>query len=86
MVSHPLQWQTPQPDSPVIQWLLDSDPSIRWQMLRDLTCAPAGQIAPERARVATEGMGARCLALQAADGRWGGAAWKYHVYKGLVGG
>jgi len=59
----------------VIDWLLDSDPSIRWQVMRDLTGAPAGEVAAERARVATEGPGARLLALQADDGRWGGAAW-----------
>jgi hypothetical protein len=59
----------------VVDWLLDSDPSIRWQALRDLTAAPAAEVAAERARVATEGVGAQLLALQAADGRWGGAAW-----------
>src|SRR5579871_6389656 len=56
---------------PVIQWLLDSDPSIRWQALRDLTDAPAEEVAAERARVATEGAGAQVLALQPPDGRWG---------------
>ena len=61
--------------SSVIRWLLDSDPSIRWQVMRDLTDAPAEEVAAERARVATEGAGARLLALQGADGRWGGAAW-----------
>ncbi len=59
----------------VVDWLLDSNWSIRWQTLRDLTGAPAEEIAAERARVATEGAGARLLALQGADGRWGGAAW-----------
>src|SRR5881296_1778114 len=59
----------------VIDWLLDSDPSIRWQVMRDLTDAPADEVAAERARVATEGWGARLLGLQDADGRWGGAAW-----------
>lgn len=63
------------PDSPVIRWLLDSDPSIRWQVMRDLTGAPAEEIAAERARVATEGWGARLLAIQGTDGTWGGAAW-----------
>jgi len=43
--------------------------------MRYLTDAPAEQVAAERARVATEGAGARLLSLQAADGRWGGAAW-----------
>jgi hypothetical protein len=59
----------------VVDWLLDSDPSIRWQVMRDLMDAPAEHVAIERARVATEGAGARLLALQAPDGRWGGAAW-----------
>jgi hypothetical protein len=59
----------------VADWLLDSDPSIRWQVMRDLTDAPAEEVVAERARVATEGAGATLLALQAADGRWAGAAW-----------
>src|SRR5215470_14651098 len=59
----------------VIDWLLDSDPSIRWQVMLDLTDAPAEEVAAERARVCTEGSGARLLALQAPDGRWGSAAW-----------
>jgi hypothetical protein len=63
------------PDPAVIQWLLDSDPAIRWQVLRDLTGASAAEVAAERARVASAGWGARLLALQAPDGRWGGAAW-----------
>jgi len=61
--------------SPAVRWLLEGDPSIRWQAMRDLTDAPERQIAAERARVATEGAGARLLALQAADGRWAGTAW-----------
>jgi hypothetical protein len=59
----------------VVDWLLDADPAVRWQVLRDLTDAPADEVGAERARVATEGAGARLLALQGADGRWGGAAW-----------
>ncbi|HYN88083.1 MAG TPA: hypothetical protein VER55_06115 [Ardenticatenaceae bacterium] len=65
----------PKLQSSVIRWLLDSDPSIRWQVMRDLIGAPADEVAAERARVATEGAGARLLALQGADGQWGGAAW-----------
>jgi hypothetical protein len=45
--------------------------------MRDLTGAPAEQVAAERARVATEGVGARLLALQSSDGRWSGAAWHH---------
>ncbi len=71
----PPKRQAPQPKRLVIRWLLDSDPSIRWQVMRDLTGAPAHEVAAERARVATEGWGARLLALQGADGRWGEAAW-----------
>ena len=59
----------------VIDWLLDSDPSIRWQVMRDLTHEPANVVAAERSRVATEGWGARLLALQAPDGQWGGRPW-----------
>lgn len=59
----------------VIHWLLDGDPSIRWQVLRDLADAPPEEVAAERARVATEGAGARVLALQGNDGRWSGVAW-----------
>ena len=43
--------------------------------MRDVTNAPAPEIAAERAKVATQGVGAQLLALQAADGQWGGAAW-----------
>ena len=56
----------------VVEWLLDSDPAIRWQVMRDLTDAPAEDVAAERARVATEGWGARLLALQRQDGQWDG--------------
>jgi len=55
-----------------LKWLLDSDPSIRWQAMRDLTDAPTDAIAAERSRVATEGWGAKLLALQSRDGTWGG--------------
>jgi hypothetical protein len=58
----------------ILDWLLDSDPAIRWQTLRDLANAPADIVATERARVTTEGWGARVLALQGADGQWEGGA------------
>ena len=56
----------------VTEWLLDSDPAIRWQVMRDLTDAPPADVAVERARVAREGWGAQLLAAQDPDGRWGG--------------
>ena len=58
----------------VLDWLLDSDPAIRWQVLRDLVHAPAEDVAAERARVANDGWGARLLALQGEDGQWAGGA------------
>jgi hypothetical protein len=53
-----------------LDWLLASDPAIRWQALRDLTDAPADEVAAERARVATEGWALRLLALRRDDGLW----------------
>ncbi|MGO4493217.1 hypothetical protein AB4Y86_14165 [Arthrobacter sp. 2YAF22_2] len=59
----------------VLDWLLDSDPAIRWQVLRDLTDAPAQVVAAERAQVAARGWGARLLALQGGDGQWDGGTY-----------
>jgi len=53
-----------------IEWLQGTDPAIRWQVLRDLTDAPAAAIAAERARVAHAGLGARILDCQGEDGAW----------------
>jgi hypothetical protein len=54
-----------------MQWLLDSDPAIRWQVMRDLTHEPDEVVAAERSRVASEGWGARLLDLQSPRGQWG---------------
>jgi hypothetical protein len=53
-----------------VDWLLDSDPAIRWQAMRDLTDASPAAIAAERARVPHQGLGAEILARQGADGSW----------------
>lgn len=58
----------------VVTWLLDSDPAIRWQVMRDLLDAPEPEWAIERAKVETEGWGARLLALEDDDGQWAGGA------------
>lgn len=64
------------PSPAVIDWLLASDPAIRWQVMRDLLDAPEADWAAERAKVETEGWGARLLAAQDPDGQWaGGAFW-----------
>src|ERR1700675_526231 len=55
-----------------LKWLLDADPAIRWQVMRDLTGEAPNAIAAERSRVATEGWGAQLLALQSPAGTWGG--------------
>ena len=55
----------------VIDWLLDADPAIRWQGMRDLTKTPPEIVAAERSRVASEGWGLRLLDQQRPDGRWG---------------
>jgi len=58
-----------------LAWLLEGDPAVRWHTLAHLTRAPAREVARERARVATEGWGARLLAAQNADGGWGEGAY-----------
>lgn len=60
----------------VTDWLLDSDPAIRWQVMRDLTGEPAAEVAAERSRVGVEGWGAKLLALQDTDGRWDGGTYR----------
>jgi hypothetical protein len=57
------------------KWLLDSDPSIRWQVMRDLLDASPEAVAAERSRVATEGWGAELLARQTPAGHWGDPKW-----------
>jgi hypothetical protein len=58
----------------ILDWLLDADPALRWQVLRDLTDAPEEEVAADRARVESEGWGARLLALEDANGLWDGGA------------
>ena len=61
----------------VIDWLLDpehSDPSIRWQVMSDLLGAPESEWSAERAKVETDGWGARLLHLEDEDGQWAGGA------------
>jgi hypothetical protein len=53
-----------------VDWLLDSDASVRWQAMRDLTDASPAAIAGERARVPREGLAAEILSRQGSDGSW----------------
>ena len=57
-----------------MQWLLDSDPSIRWQVMRDLGGEANDAVAAERSRIASEGWGAQLLDRQRPDGKWGDGA------------
>jgi hypothetical protein len=58
----------------VVPWLLDSDPALRWQVERDIVGEPPEVWEATRATTATEGFGARLLALQDPDGQWAGGA------------
>ena len=70
--------------SAVLDWLLDSDASVRFQAMRDLTDAPADELHRQRERIAVEGWGARLLDAQTPDGWWGGDGpgdrWRYALY------
>ena len=57
-----------------LEWLLDSDPALRWQVERDLLGEPTKVWGATRARMASEGFAARLLALQDPDGQWAGGA------------
>jgi hypothetical protein len=56
----------------LVAWLLEGDPSIRWRVHRDVLGSPVSIVEGERAKVATEGWGAKLISLQDPDGRWGG--------------
>ncbi len=62
-------------DPRVLDWLLDSDPALRWQVERDLVGAPPRAWEATRARVPEEGFGAALLSQQDADGQWDGGAY-----------
>ena len=57
----------------VLDWLLDADPAVRRQVVRNLTDAPTDEVAMERTRVATDGWGAQLLHGQSVDGCRGAA-------------
>ncbi|MBI1913580.1 MAG: hypothetical protein HYS12_02315 [Planctomycetes bacterium] len=56
----------------VSRWLLDGDPAIRWQVLRDVIGAAERTVERERQKVTREGWGARLLARQDPEGTWAG--------------
>lgn len=59
----------------LLTWLLDSDPSLRWQVERDLAGEPEDVWRATRSRVAVEGFGAQLLSHQDEDGQWAGGAY-----------
>lgn len=78
MASKAPRREAPEPTGSVINWLLDSDPSIRWQVMRDLMDESPDVVAAERSRVACEGWAARLLDLQGPDGQWAGGTFRPH--------
>lgn len=70
MADQKTEWQHQKPNKSVIKWLLDSDPSIRWQVKRDLTKETDVIVTEERSRIATEGWGAHLLSMQTPEGHW----------------
>jgi hypothetical protein len=73
-------------EAAVVRWLLDSDPALRWQVERDLAALPEAVWRATRARVASEGFGARLLAQQDADGQWAGGAYRPADFTAQAGG
>ena len=55
-----------------VPWLLEGDPAIRWQTVRDLIGAEEGVVERQRRWVAREGWGARLLDHQDPQGTWAG--------------
>ena len=64
-----------EPDDRLLEWMLDTDPALRWQVERDLADAPEAVWQATRARIATEGFGAQLLTRQDPDGQWAGGAY-----------
>ena len=75
-------------DQSVIQWLLDGDPAVVWQVQRDLFDEPVKIYQNSQKRVATEGWGAQFLGLQDSEGTWAqglyGPKWQSTTYTMLT--
>jgi hypothetical protein len=85
---NPYAEQKTKPRKSVIKWLLNGDPAIRWQVMRDLTREPDEVVQAERQRVGKEGWGAELLTYQGEDGKWDGrmfiAPWAKTFYALLL--
>ncbi len=60
----------PNRDKSVIEWLLNSDPSIRWQVMQDITKEPEEKVKAERSRIAAVGWGSQLINMQSKEGHW----------------
>jgi hypothetical protein len=67
-----------------LKWLIEGDPAIRWQVMRDLTDEGPETIAAARVRVATEGWAAELLSRQSAKGSWPSGQWDLVTLWSLV--
>jgi hypothetical protein len=54
----------------IIKWLMEGDPSIRWQVLRDLADADPREIENEREKILKAGWGKKLLSYQMPSGLW----------------
>jgi len=67
-----------------VSWLMEGDPVIRWQVMRDLLDAPVSEWSGERSKVVSEGWGASFLAAQGPDGKWPEGRWTGTLWTLLV--
>ena len=68
----------------VVEWLLEGDAVIRWQVLRDLLDEPAPVWEEERRRTVESGWVAGMLGRQGSDGRWPKGRWTDSVWALLL--
>lgn len=56
--------------SSIVDWLLQGDPSVRWQVHADLLDSDKETVRRERKKITTEGWGAKLLSRQDEAGTW----------------
>jgi hypothetical protein len=68
----------------VLDWLMEGDSVIRWQVMRDLADEPEGAWLAEQLRIPESGWGARFLEALRPDGTWPPGRWTDTVRTLLV--
>lgn len=64
----------------IIDWLMQGDPVIRWQTMRDLCDRPEDEWQAERSRIVKSGWGAQFLECLQSDGTWPEGRWTGTVW------